>query len=205
MSLCKILAVSGGYLAKFTYACMALYHSSMLKFPWWKLVSKSNLARTFDCGLQYSSYFPHMASKVSSVEGKFQDTYCSILQSPLQAITFLHFWHSGSTASLHSKIFFAFKVPLEKSVVQIVIYYPIHAWTFNIGHVHASHCWQLSCWIWRHLQNMVGWKDTSWSSSCSELGNSSLESITSSSDWDGDLDLCAELWGLWAILGLCTW
>ena len=50
-----------------------------------------------------------------------------------------------------------------------------------------------------------GWKDTSWSSSCSEIGNSSLDSIASSSDWDGDLDLCAELLDLWAILGLCTW
>ena len=33
MSLCSILAVSGGYLAKFTCACMALYHSSMLWPP----------------------------------------------------------------------------------------------------------------------------------------------------------------------------
>ena len=61
MSLCSILAVSGGYLAKFTCACMALYHSSMLWFPWWKLVSRSNLAWTsLDCGLQYYLYFSHM-------------------------------------------------------------------------------------------------------------------------------------------------
>ena len=33
MSLCSILAVSRGYLARFTCACMALYHSSMLQFP----------------------------------------------------------------------------------------------------------------------------------------------------------------------------
>ena len=106
MSLCSILAVSKGYLAKFTCTCMALYHSSMLQFPWWKLVSRSNLAQTsFDCSLQYSSYFPHMVSRVSSLEGRFQDTYWSMPQSPLQAMIFLHCWHSGSATSLHSRMF----------------------------------------------------------------------------------------------------
>ena len=106
MSLCSILAVSRGYLAMFTCACMVLYHSSMLQFPCLKLISKSNLAQTsLDCGLQYSSYFPHIVSSISSFEDKFQDTYWSILQSPLHAITFLHCWHSGRAASLHSKIF----------------------------------------------------------------------------------------------------
>ena len=106
MSLCSILAGSRGYLAKFTCACMALYHSSMLWFPWQKLISRSNLAQTlFDCGLQYSSYFPHMVSRVSSLEGRFQDTYWSTPQLPLQAITFLHYWCSGSAASLHSRMF----------------------------------------------------------------------------------------------------
>ena len=106
MSLCSILTVSRGYLAKFTCACMALYHSSMLWFPWQKLISRLNLALTsFDCSLQYSSYFPYMTSKVSSLEGRFQDTYWSMPQLPLQAMTFLHCWHSGSAASLHSRIF----------------------------------------------------------------------------------------------------
>ena len=114
MSLCIILAVSRGYLAKFTCACMALYHSSTLQFPWQKLVSRSNLAWTsFDCSLQYSLYFPYMISRVSSLEGKFQDTYWSMPQSPLQAMTFLHCWCSGSAASLHSRIFSHLKCHLR--------------------------------------------------------------------------------------------
>ena len=48
-----------------------------------------------------------------------------------------------------------------------------------------------------------GWKDTSTSSSSSELSNSSWDSITSSAKGDGDLDLCAELLDLLAIIGLC--
>ena len=46
MSLWMILAVSGGYLAKATWVCTALYHSSTDLFPCKKLVSKSNLALT---------------------------------------------------------------------------------------------------------------------------------------------------------------
>ena len=134
MSLWSILAVSGGYLAKFTCACMALYHSSTLQFPYLKLISKSKLAWTsFDCGLQYSSYIPHIVSKVSSLENRFQDTYWSIPQSLLQAITFLHCWCSRSATS------FTFKVPLKKSVVKIIIDCPVHAWTFYIGHIHSCH------------------------------------------------------------------
>ena len=95
-----------GYLAKFTCACMALYHSSTIWFPCLKLVSRSNLAQTsLDCGLQYSLYFSHIVSRVRLFEDKFQDTYWSILQSLLHAITFLHCWHSSRAASLHSKIF----------------------------------------------------------------------------------------------------
>ena len=46
MSLWSILAVSGGYLAKFTCTCIALYHLSMVQFPCLKLISQSNLAQT---------------------------------------------------------------------------------------------------------------------------------------------------------------
>ena len=76
MSLCNILAVSGGYFAKFTCTCIALYHSSTLQLPWQKLVSRSNLALTsLDCSLHYSLYFLHIVSRVNLLEGRFQDTY----------------------------------------------------------------------------------------------------------------------------------
>ena len=53
ISLCKILAVYGGYLARDTCAYTALYQSSTDLLPGHKLVSRSNLALTsFSCGLQ---------------------------------------------------------------------------------------------------------------------------------------------------------
>ena len=52
---CKIFTVSGRYFAKLTCACTALYHSSTLLFPWWKLVNRSNQVWTsLDCSLQKS-------------------------------------------------------------------------------------------------------------------------------------------------------
>ena len=67
ISLCKILAVSCGYLAKATCVCTVFYHSSMLLSPCLKLVSKSNLALTsLDWGLQNSPNFSHITSKASS-------------------------------------------------------------------------------------------------------------------------------------------
>ena len=82
MSVCKILAVSGGYLARLTWACTTLYHSSTLLLPCWKLVRRSNLVCTsFDCGLQKSSNFPHIISRVNWLVGKPQETYWS-MQNP---------------------------------------------------------------------------------------------------------------------------
>ena len=106
MSLCKILAVSRGYFARLIWAWTALHHSSMLLFPWQKLVNKSKWALTsLAWGLQNSSKCSQIVSKLRSSLGRFQDTYWSIPKSPIQATTFLHFWHSGSAASSHSIIF----------------------------------------------------------------------------------------------------
>ena len=44
MSQCNIFTVSEEYFVRFTCTCTALYHSSMLLFPWWKLVKRSNWA-----------------------------------------------------------------------------------------------------------------------------------------------------------------
>ena len=90
----RIWAVSGGYLARLTCACTALHHSSTLCLPCLKLVRRSKQALTsFDCGLQNSSHFPQIVSKLSSSTDKHQDTYWSIPKSPLKAITLLHFCH----------------------------------------------------------------------------------------------------------------
>ena len=114
MSLCKILAVSGGYLARLPCACTALYHSSILLLPCLKLVRRSKWAHTsFDWGLQNSSNFPQIVSKVNSSDGKLHETYWSMPKSPPQAITFMHFCHSGKAASSHSKMFSHFKCHLK--------------------------------------------------------------------------------------------
>ena len=204
-----------GYLAKFTCACMTLYHSSMLQFPCLKLVSKSNLAWTsFDCGLQYSSYFPHIVSRVSSFEDRFQDTYWSILQSPLHAITFLHCWHFRRAASLHSKIFLHLRCHLRNLcyrwslTVQSICGPSYRAYTWPAAGGWPTGCGG-SCRTW------WGWNDTSGSSSWSELGVTSWVSTTSSPYEDVGLDLCADLlvvvdilgdliksWTLWTVVEL---
>ena len=56
ISLCKILGLSGGYLARDTFPCIALYHSSTDWFPCLKHVSRSNLVViSCACCLQESS------------------------------------------------------------------------------------------------------------------------------------------------------
>ena len=78
-----------GYLARLTCACTALYHSSTLLLPCLKLVRRSKWAHTsFDWGLQNSSNFPQIVSKVNSSDGKLHETYWSMPKSPLQAISF---------------------------------------------------------------------------------------------------------------------
>ena len=106
ISLCKILAVSGGYFVRLACPCTLLYHSSTLLDPWWKLVNKSNLAHTsLDWDLQNSSNWHQIVSNSNSSFVKPLDTYWSIPKSPLQTITFLHCCVSGSAASSHSSIF----------------------------------------------------------------------------------------------------
>ena len=90
LSLCRIMTVSCGYLANTIWVCTALYHSSTYLSPFQKLVSKLNLALTsLDWGLQNSSNFPQITSRVSSSLVRCHETYWSIPKSPLQAITFL--------------------------------------------------------------------------------------------------------------------
>ena len=74
--LCKILAVSCGYLAKATCVCTALYHTSTFLSPCLKFVSMSELYLTsLDWGLQSSSNFSHIKSRVSSSLVRFHETY----------------------------------------------------------------------------------------------------------------------------------
>ena len=105
----KYLGISGGYLARLIWACIVLYHSSTLLVPCQKLVKRSKQALTlFTWGLQNSSKWSQVVSKLRSSLGRPQDTYWSMPKSLLQATTFLHIWHSGSVASLHSSMFLHF-------------------------------------------------------------------------------------------------
>ena len=113
ISWCKILAVSGGYLARDTCTCTALYYSSTEWLPCLKHVSRLNLALTsLVCGLQKSSYLAQTVSKQRSSVDKHQETYWSIPKSPLHAMNFLHFLDSGNMASSQSRILshFSFQV-----------------------------------------------------------------------------------------------
>ena len=115
ISLCKILAVSGGYFMRLTCAYTLLYHSSTLLDPWQKLVNKSNLACTsLDWSLQNSSNWVQIVSNCNSSLVKPQDTYWSMPKSLLQAMTFLHCCGSGSTASSHCSMFLHFNLHIKK-------------------------------------------------------------------------------------------
>ena len=106
MSWCQMFAVSCGYLARHTWACTALYNSSTDLLPWWKLVSRSNLALTsFAWCLQKYSYLDQIVSKLSSSVDKHHEAYWSIPKSSLHAIPFLHFLDSESIAYSQSTIF----------------------------------------------------------------------------------------------------
>ena len=184
ISQCRILAVSGGYLARLTCICTALYHSSTFLLLCLKLVRRSKWALTsFDCGLQNSSNFPQILSKLSSSADMHQDTYWSIQKSLLQAVTFLHFCHSGSAASSHSRMFLHFKCHFKN---------PIHLGTFYVWHEH----------VWYYLFDLDGWEETSGSGSWSELDTSSWLLGTSLSSWDKLLFPWAELLVVLDIMGL---
>ena len=102
MFLCRILAVSGGYLYRLICFWTALNHSSTDLSPFLKLVSRLNLALTlFACGLQNSSNLVHKVS----LSVKSHETTKSISSSPDHAISFLHCLLSDRVVSLQSKIF----------------------------------------------------------------------------------------------------
>ena len=115
MSWCKMFAVSWGHLARHTWACTALYHSSTNLLLWQKLVSRSNFAHTsFACGLQNSTYLDQIVSRLSTSAFKHQETYWSIPKSPLHVITFLYFFDWGSTVNSQSKMFSHFIFHFKK-------------------------------------------------------------------------------------------
>ena len=60
---------------------------------------------SFPWGFQNSSNQSQIVSKLRSSLGRPWDTYWLIPKSPLQATTFLHFWHSGRAASSHLSMF----------------------------------------------------------------------------------------------------
>ena len=87
--LCRILAVSCGYLDNTTWVCTVLYLSLTDLSPHLKLVSKSNLAlNSLDWGLQKCSNVSHMTSKLNSLFVRFHETHWSIPKSPLHGINF---------------------------------------------------------------------------------------------------------------------
>ena len=156
ISQCKILAVSGGYLARLIWACTALYHSSTLLLACLKLVTRSNWALTLlDWSLQNYSNLSHIVSRLNSSLDKHHETYWSIPKSLLQAMTFLHFCFSGRATSSHSSIFSHFQSLLKESVVEPIIYCPIHLWTFYIWHEHAWN--HLLHWVCRMCQRQMEW------------------------------------------------
>ena len=192
MSLCRILAVSGGYFARLTWACTALYHSSTLLLPCLKCINMSNLTCTsLDWGLQNSWNLSQIVSSINWSVGKPQDTYLSMPMSPDQAITFLFCCLSGNSASLHSRMFSHFRCHFKN-----LWYKPlpaVHLGSLNVWH---KHTWD---WLWlSRLGNVI-----SGSGSCSELDCSSWLLVCVSWGRGSGVVPQAELFVALSILGLC--
>ena len=114
ISQCKILAVSGGYLARDTWAWTALYTHQLTDCLVLKLVSRSNLALfLLVCSLQISSYSAQITSKLISSWVKHHDTYWSIPKSRIHAMTCLHLLDSGNMTSSQSNVFSHFSFHLR--------------------------------------------------------------------------------------------
>ena len=147
-----------GYLAILTWACTALYHSSMLLFPCQKLVRRSKWAHTsLVCGLQNSLYFPQIVSRLRSSFDKPQDTYWSIPKS-----------YSKQSLSCTSGAQVGPQVHTPECS-------HTSSTTFKCcGREHhwlSSPSWDLLCMAWTCLELLVG--SGSWSISWSELTISS--------------------------------
>ena len=128
----------GGYLARLTWACTTLYHSSTLLLPCLKLVSRSKWTLTsFDYGLQNPLNFPQIVSKVNSSAGKHHETYWSMpkfLQSR-QSLSCIVV--SQAKLQAHTPEYFPISRTTLQTIVKAVIYCPVQFGTFNIWHEHA--------------------------------------------------------------------
>ena len=99
-------------------------------------------------GLWFAEFliFPKIVSRLRSSFYKPQDTYWCIPKSPIQAISFLQFLHSGRAASSHSRIFWHFKHHF-KNLVESSLTSPVHLGTFYVWHEHAMNCLLCPRWL----------------------------------------------------------
>ena len=194
MSLWRIIAVSGGYFARLTWACTALYHSSTLLLPCLKLGSRSNLAcPSLDWGLQNSSNLPKIVSSINWSVGKPQDTYWSMPKLPDQAMTFLHCSLSGNAVSSHSRMFSHFRHHFKNLWYKpsLTVQSILGPSMYGIN-ILGNGC---GCLGW--------WNVISGSGSCSELDCSSWLLLCISSGRGSGVAHQAELLVVLGILGLC--
>ena len=104
ISRCKILAVSGGYLARDTWACTALYHSSTEWLPSLKLVTRSNLALTsLVCG--FAEIFKLGPYDIQAKIFRWQApwhmlSHTNIFTPHYDCLAFLGIWQHGKVHSL---------------------------------------------------------------------------------------------------------
>ena len=161
VSLCKILAIFVGYLARDTCACTVLYYSSTELLSCLKLVSWSHLALTsLACGLQKSSYLAQIVCKLRSSVGKHQETYWSFLKSLHHAMIFLYFIDSSNIANSQSRIFSHFSFYLRNLwyrlsfTIQSILDPSIYG--INMG---GKNCcaWHINGWKLGGLYTSISW------------------------------------------------
>ena len=118
MSLCSILAFSGGYLARLIWACTALYHSSTLLVSCLKLVKRSKQALTFTC-LRLVELFKMIPDCIQAKVffGKAPGhilVHARVLTPSYYLLALLAFWEC---CKLTFEYVLTFKSPVQESMV----------------------------------------------------------------------------------------
>ena len=137
----------------------------------------------------------HIFPRLKSSFDKPQDTYGSLRKSPLQAITFMYFRHSGRAASLHFRIFSHFNLHFRNlwqrgSLTVQSILEPL---MYGMNMLGIAYC------------ILDGWNKISGSGSWSELAVSSELHGTSDSSFYKLWFSQADFWVALCMIGLWIW
>ena len=150
MSLCKILAVSWGYLARLTCACTVLYHLSSLLLPCVKLVRRSKWVHTsFNQGLQNSSNFPQIVMRLTPLMARPRRHICPCQSLYCRQSLSCIFVAQAKLQAHIPKCFHISSANFKNLWYRLIINCPVHFRAFIVRHKHG--------WNWLGWYNLMKW------------------------------------------------